>query len=182
MIAQRAIGMAVDGLMSDIETALAGQAFDLVFHFLPRKRRAGALVIDEIRHLSPIFPILLYRRESHLPTLQSAAAITPCSINVLVCRCALPMILVASSINWFLVRTFLATPCSIAFKPTAAASRGNTSQSSIVGRIRSSESPLLSAQRASSSAAAMHISSVIVVAATSMTPRNIPGKPSELFT
>jgi len=35
---------------------------------------------------------------------------------------------------------------------------------------------------ASDSAAAMHISSVIVLARTSSAPRKMPGKPSELFT
>src|SRR3972149_10430774 len=46
----------------------------------------------------------------------------------------------------------------------------------------STVSPFSRANFASASAAAMHISSVIVRARTSRAPRKIPGKPSELLT
>src|SRR3989442_666158 len=75
-----------------------------------------------------------------------------------------------------------AIPWLIAFSPTAVASRANTSISSIVGTMWVSSSPFSSATLASSSAAAMHISSVIVRARTSSVPRKIPGNPSELLT
>src|SRR3989304_451962 len=72
-------------------------------------------------------------------------------------------------------------PCSWAFKATAAASRGKTSQSSMVGKMCSSSScpPIWSAR---AWAAAKHISSVMVCARTSRVPRKIPGKPRELLT
>ncbi len=52
----------------------------------------------------------------------------------------------------------------------------------MVGMIYSSLRPFSSAQAAISYAAAMAISSVMVRARTSSTPRKMPGKPSELFT
>src|SRR5207249_1031970 len=85
----------------------------------------------------------------------------------------------SSSSRLFLTR---ARPCSMAFMPTAAASRAKTSISSIVGTMCSSSRPFSSATSASSFAAAMHISSVMVFARTSKVPRKMPGNPSELFT
>src|SRR5438093_212452 len=85
----------------------------------------------------------------------------------------------SSSARLFLTR---ARPCSMAFMPTAAASRANTSISSIVGTMCSSSRSSSSTTSASSVAAAMHISSVMVFARTSNVPRKMPGNPSELFT
>src|SRR3989441_471506 len=92
---------------------------------------------------------------------------------------------IISRAPWYSVsRVFVsrAIPCCIALRATAVASRAKTSISSIVGTMCVSSRPFSSATFASSSAAAMHISSVIVRARTSSVPRKIPGKPRLLLT
>ncbi len=64
---------------------------------------------------------------------------------------------------------------------TATASLMKTSHSIMVGTMYSSCRPFFSAVAAMASAAAMAISSVMVLANTSKVPRKMPGKPRELL-
>src|SRR5438552_11672674 len=74
------------------------------------------------------------------------------------------------------------TPSCCPFSPTTAATRGYTSQSSMVGIILSLLSPPSLAKAATSLAAAMTIVSVIVLARMSSAPRSTDGKMMLLFT
>ena len=147
---------------------------------LPGKLRAGSLIAQQIwlnRQFSWGFSMTCHA--IWFPR-QSTCAMIPCSIKVLVSFCARLIILEAFSMSSSLVIIFLATPCSMAFSPTAAASRGKNLPFIHRRQDRVFSKPIAFLAPGNSSAAAMHISSVMVFAATSMTPRNMAGKPKRI--
>lgn len=108
-------------------------------------------------------------------------SIKPFSISSLVLSRAFLMTLTALSHSSCLLGLTRATPSLMLSRAQATASQGKTSHSSIRGTMSFSVMPRSSANFASSSAAATHMSSVTVLAFTSNTPRKIAGNPRLLL-